>query len=143
MQGIEQAGFGVPHQGVGTVIELFAQCVERLVDGVGLVRFEAIELAWRALEVGRLAPIDLPATAGGFVQQDRVQAVGDQCLRGTDTGGAAPMMAIGFIATSLAGPGGFVLCLKPSSRASSHKGSVVDAALVRAAVPLWERACSR
>ncbi|MNL09799.1 hypothetical protein D3C87_1305730 [compost metagenome] len=52
----------------------------------GLGRFEAIQLDWRTLEVDRLTPINLSATACSFVQQHRANAVRDQGLRRANAG---------------------------------------------------------
>ncbi|MNG11998.1 hypothetical protein D3C84_955760 [compost metagenome] len=78
-------GRQVPHQGVRTVVDLWAQAVEAFVQVTGLVRFGAIQRDVGAGEPFGLAPVDLPAIATVFVEQDRLEARCDQGLRATDT----------------------------------------------------------
>jgi hypothetical protein len=143
MQGVQLPGLGVPHQRVGAVVDALAQFIHGLVQGAGLVRFEAIELGRRAREVGRLTPVDLPAAACRFVQQDRVHAMGNQGLRSADAGGAGADDGDG-VHGHLVGDGwGSVELLMPPSRAGSlpqwgcgDAGSSVGASLLAKRPPL-------
>ncbi|MNI57641.1 hypothetical protein D3C73_1127140 [compost metagenome] len=118
VQGVQRIVLGVPHQRVGAVVESFMQGVDSLVQRIGLARFEAIQLDRRALEVRRLAPIDLPATARGFIQQHRTHSVGHQRLRGTNASRAGADDDDRVHRYLVCVAGGFGVPVRASSRAS-------------------------
>jgi hypothetical protein len=88
-QRIENARFGVPHQGFGAIVDVGPQLVQGGVHGLGPGGLKTIQRLGRTLEVLWLAAIDLPAAAQAFIHQARAQTVGQEGLCRANPGGAS------------------------------------------------------
>ncbi|RMR82543.1 hypothetical protein ALP78_01754 [Pseudomonas coronafaciens pv. striafaciens] len=75
LQGIELMIFGIPDQRLRPVVDLRCQRVERFVHRNRLGTFKTVERLGRALEVVRLATVDLAAAAQPFIDQAGLDAV--------------------------------------------------------------------